>query len=93
MGVWSDIRAAVKGAGRDGSKTQVGRHARQRAATVFAENGSESLCIRYLVTANQVLALSPLRSVWIENDVTCVTRASRFTAPATVTMVEKPEFP
>ena len=93
MAAWIDRRAAVQGAGRNDCQTQVRGHARQRAATVFAENRSESLRVRYLETANQILTLGPLRSVGIENDVTGVTGAGRFTAPTTVTMVEKPEFP
>ena len=88
-----DFRAAVQGTRRNDSHTQVRCHARQRAATVFAEDGSESLRVRYLETANQILTLGPLRSVGIENDVTGVTGAGRFTAATTVTMVEKPEFP
>ena len=88
-----DLRAAVQGAGRNDSDTQVRRHARQGAATVLAEHGSESLRVRHLVTADQILALNPLGSIRIDNDVTRVTGASRFTAPPTMTMVEKSEFP
>ena len=93
MAIWIDFRVAVQGAGRNDSDTQVRRHARQGAATVLAENGSESLRVRYLITADQILALKPLRRFRIENDVTGVTGASRLSAPSTVTVVEKPEFP
>ena len=92
MAIWTDIRAAVQGAGRNDSHTQVRRHPWQRAATVLAENGSESLRVWHLIAADQILALSPLRSVRTENDVTGVTGASRFTAPSTVTVIEKSEF-
>ena len=93
MAIWSDFRVAVQGAGRNNSDTQVRRHARQGPATVFAENGSESLRVRHLMTAYQILALKPLSRFRIENDVTRVTGASRLAAPSTVTVVEKPEFP
>jgi len=93
MAAWINCRAIVQGAGWNDGHTQVRRHARQRAATVFAENGSESLRIRYLETANLLLALSPLCCIRRENEVTCVTGAGRFTAAATMAMVEKPEFP
>ena len=93
MAIWIDLRFAVQGAGRNDGYTQVRCHARQGAATVIAENGSESLRVRNLVTADQVLALNPPGSIRIDNDVTRVAGASRFTAPSTMTVVEKPEFP
>ena len=63
------------------------------AATVLAENGSESVRVRHLMTADQILTLKPLSRFRIENDVTSVPGASRLSAPSTVTVVEKPEFP
>ncbi len=45
------------------------------------------------MTADQILALKPLSRFRIEDDVTSVTGASRLSAPSTVTVVEKPEFP
>ncbi len=45
------------------------------------------------MTANQILALKPLSRFRTENDVTSVAGTRRLSAPSTVTVVEKSEFP